>query len=96
MVETTDVDGLVPHPEFLLVDAFKVFLWSVSACNAGKVAAINITLDEKVSPYINFEEKGLHPEHLEFSTGLKRWVHGLTEGPKKVEELVKSITELAG
>jgi len=60
MIESTDVDGLIPTPGNLL-EAFKVFMWSVSAVNDGKIADAKLEFTEE-APFFTFDRSRLYVE----------------------------------
>jgi len=55
MIEACDIDALTVKPKHELLEAFKVFLWSVAACNDGKLTNVKIEFLEK-DPYIILDQ----------------------------------------
>jgi len=46
MIEACDIDGLLKAPDSPTHEAFKVWLWSVAARNAGKIEALKFEVKE--------------------------------------------------
>jgi hypothetical protein len=59
MIEATDVDALIPKPKDELLEAFKVFLWSVSATNDGHVEKARLEFGSE-PPFITFDNSYLY------------------------------------
>jgi len=94
MVEACDVDALTSKPKSELLEAFKVWLWSVSACNDGKLANCKIEFSEK-EPYIIVDESKIGIDQADFTDNMKKWKDTIVKAPKEVEELIKQCEEFA-
>jgi len=94
LIESCDVDALTSKPESELLEAFKVWMWSLAACNGGKLENIKIAVLEK-EPYINMDESKISIEGGDFLEHMKKWKETIISSPPKIEELVKSLEKTA-
>jgi len=92
MIESTDVDALIPTPGNLL-EALKVFLWSVSATNDGQVSKAKFEFSGE-APFATFDNNYLYVEQVDFKNPFNEWLKTLIEGPIKIVKLVEDIVEL--
>jgi len=60
MIEACDVDGLIPTPGNML-EAFKVFLWSVSGVNDGNYKKAKFEISGE-APFASFDNSYLYVE----------------------------------
>jgi len=92
MIEATDVDGMLPEPGNLL-EALKVFLWSVSATNEGKFTTAKMDFFEE-PPFASFDTGYLYVEQVDFQRPFEKYLKTLVDAPLKVVDLVAAVAEM--
>jgi len=92
MIESTDVDALLPTPGNLL-EALKVFLWSVSATNDGQLSKAKFEFTHE-APFAGFDNNYLYVEQVDFKTPFNKWLKTIVDAPLKVGQLVIDVVEL--
>ena len=90
VIDKTGVNSLV-KPEFL--DAVRVFVWSISSVNEGKILQAKPCITE-VIPYLDLDRSNLKEDQIEILNALQKFLNTASTAPLKVPNLLEKVKEM--
>ena len=88
-IQGTDVDWL---QEVKFMEAIRVFLWSISSSNEGKISKANITTKES-SPYFDLDRTNLYVEQVLVLEDIQKFLAAVGTGIPKIPDILKKVED---
>ena len=76
-----------------LIEAFRIFFWSVSAHKDGKIADAGFDI-ELNPPTVTVKTDGMDHNTHEFNKQVKELMGGVRDGPGKIVTIVENLKEM--